>query len=897
MPAWENAPIVKAADSGPAWANAPVITPSTPPAEPKEYDPVPQGGKAPEGFYAVTGDDGKQTLRKNQSFGDIIASLNNLPGMGLAEHAGAGLVNLGGKAVSGLAGILSGGNPDTVRQVQDALHVTPPQSNDPILQGMGALNRGAEAIGAPVDKAVGNLPPGARTAIEATEEAIPDVASVLGMRGAIPEGTTTQTIARSPQDVAKEVGYTGLSTRADLAAPGNQAITNALISKDAGMLPGQTPSIAALDNAIKIGPGKVYRQAERDIPQQLTMRGDPLQDALKNLPNQVSQLPRSPDVEALQETMLSKPDFTRDELFANIREARERAKAHWKSGDPDKDALGDAYHALANSYEDFAGRQLEAANSDVSLADWQAARTQMAKNYQARAALSGPQGGENFNAQAYARTAERNPGLLTGDAAIVGHIAKGLPTSAAPGVVPDLAGAAAQTAGYIPVAGPMIRAKLEQLRTRGNSALPLGTQSNPALSYFFPQGKNPPPGWGRAPPAPPQFGGYLPSPAMVNAGGGMSTQNALEALGLTPDVQAAGALHPGAERLQALREQVSQPPMENIEPPRTQKWGEFSLSPQGAPPAAPQEGIPFANVLEHKPPPGGTPILAQGPPPGASDAQINFRNKLAADRLRKLAGDLRMEGPGGATGSPLDRARAALQRRQAPPPQAGQESFDDLMRSLHGVTGEPPQGFAKGGSVRRAFKGIPIVREIKAWPRDKDGGYIQPDKITPELAVIMAHNSERAVNQAQFATSKCGNQHTYDPTGDTICWHCNQYDKENNDCEVIVDIVAGLDGDIQEASSCRHFETIRAGDWEVKLKRMTKAEAMFGTARNGKGFGCGSKQKQRCGWRRTSKWGTDLYGDDTEWCSAYFMPTEPTGCCAINSTPTLPDGTPLKRKH
>lgn len=701
---WRDAPIVQAAaagDTSPAWANAPTVANS-----PKEGDPVPAGG-APEGFYAVTEDDGKKTLRREVGPADIIRWLGDIPGVGAAERLGQGAVNLGGKALSGLTGIVSGGDPDIVRRVQQATHVDLPPSNDPLVQGAEAAQRGAQVVAAPIDKVIGNLPAGPRTAIEAAEEAAPDVAALAGVRGALPEQAASLAIARSPAEVAKAAGYTGLRTRADLHAPGNQAITDTLISRDAGMVPGQTPSIAALENAAKVGPGQVYRQAEASLPPQMSMRGDALEGQLQNLPNQVSQLPRSPDVAALQETMLAQPEFSRDELFANIREARERAKAHWKSDDPDKGVLGDAYHALANAYEDFAGRQLEAAGSPVSLADWQAARTQMAKNYQARGALRG----EHFDPSVYGKIAERNPHLLTDNAAIVGHVANGLPASSLVGMAdigPAAGGAlAGEALGQhmgVPgvgamtgaIAAPLIRAKLENLITRGRPAVAAQTGTNPALSYYFDQGRLPP-GWNRAPssPLPSPFGGYLPAPSMVNAGGGASTASTLESLGLTPDVQAAGAQHPAAARLQALREQLSRPPMEQLEFQGPQSWGPPGLEtkPPSSETTSPLgETIPFADVLEQggnqarpvggvsKVPPRLAPQSPKGPnmrtpsgPPetteapisaGPSPAQAAFRNRLAADRLRKLAGDLRMEGPGGAEGDPIERLRAALERRE-----------------------------------------------------------------------------------------------------------------------------------------------------------------------------------------------------------------------------------------
>jgi ADP-Ribosyltransferase in polyvalent proteins len=799
-------------------------------AAPKEGDPVPAGGP-PQGFYAVTEHDGKQTLRHESGLYDVMRALSDLPGVGMAERMGQGAVRLGGKAASGIAGMLGGGN-EAVQGVQGAVNQATelPPTHDPLVAAQEALTHVVGEAAAPIDRAVGNLPAGPRTAIEATEEAIPDVGAVLGLRALAPRTAAVQEIARSPAEVSKAAGYTGLKTKADLAAPGNQAITDTLIGQDAGIVPGQRPSVASLENAIKVGPARVYRQAEESIPERLTMRGDPLEQDLGNLPQQVSQLPRSPDVTALQETMLSQPEFSRDELFANIREARERAKAHWKSDDPDKGALGDAYHSLANAYEDFAGRQLEAANSPVSLADWQAARTQMAKNYQAQGALRG----EHFDPHVYGKIAERNPHLLTSNAAIVGHVANHLPVGAASsGLLPTALGAAAgEAAGHLagaPVvggvmgaaAGPLIRAQLHDLLRRGRPDLAASTAGNPALSYFFDRGRMPP-GWNRAPssPLPAPFGGYLPAPSMVNAGGGASTPSTLESLGLTPDVQAAGAAHPAAARLAALREQLAQAPERPAEPVEfqgPQKWGDFSIAPQQPPAPAPQAskivdeggnplvlyhgtnanfdtfdpargqeygiyltpsmkyagmygpnvkavhadlrnplyvenkgeiaprnltkedidglraqgydgivsvtpgkpvskahevvafapeqvrpvgapappavapgGIPFENVLEQggtqRPPvgapgtivrpaakspkqqnvrtPPGAPTIATAPPPGPSPAQLAFRNKLAADRLRKVAGDLSLEGPGGATGSPIDRAREALERRQ-----------------------------------------------------------------------------------------------------------------------------------------------------------------------------------------------------------------------------------------
>jgi hypothetical protein len=939
---------------------------------PQDYDPVPTSG-VPEGFYAVTGDDGKKTLRRERgaldTIEDIPRALGDLPGVGMAQRVAQGGVRLAGKAASGIAGLF-GADPKAIQNTVNTATELPP-SNDPLVTAANVVGDVASRAAAPVDRAVSNLPPGPRTAIEATEEAVPDIASVLGMHGAVPEASAVAPVARTAAEVADAAGYTGLKTRADLRMPGNQAITDTLISQDAGIVPGQTPSIAALENARRVGPGRVYAQTEATIPHKLTM-DESLQADLGNLPQQVSQLPRSPDVAALQETMLAQPEFTRDELFANIREARERAKAHWKSDDPDKGALGDAYHSLANAYEDFAGRKLEESGSDISLADWQAARTQMAKNYQAQGALRGPQGAEHFNPQVFAGIAERNPHLLTGNAAIVGHVANGLPAAEMGGteglMAAGLGAAAGEAAGHfagVPVvggmagavAGPMLRAKLEQLRTRGNPTAAAGTTTDPALSYFFNRDQMPP-GWNRSP-VTPQIAGLLPPPAMVNAGGGASTANTLENLGLTPDVQAAGAQHPGAARLQALRETLTRPPMEEIPFQGPQKWGDFSIAPPqaGAPPT---DGIPSENVLEQggtdKPPvgapsaryrppskspnqnamrtPPGAPELAAGPLPGPSTAQLAFRNKLAADRLRKVAGDLSVEGPGGSSGDPLARVREALKRhergyadggevvRGSSSPgtpgvsgavrdalaalrnyfvdrprreiQAQREQYENSIIDDTNTAARPAPaksrtdyaaggriGFAKGGSV--PHKEVRQVRPIQDLPRDKNGMFIQPDELTDEIAVWVEHNRQRA-EKAYYADEYCGKTKTVDPKRKYNCGGCNQADGDK--CLWVYDDKKKGNPPLtinRAKGSCGPWEIIDRDDPEQRGNRMPASVAGYAVRVGGEPeevFSC-----EQCWKGIKSKWAPILKRGT--WCGEWGTTVQPGACCVVNGAPTV----------
>lgn len=564
---------------------------------PKDYDPWPADKPAPDGFNVIHTNGSPYIVHKFGT-GDIAQFVNDIPGVGMAERVGQGAIRLAGKAASGIAGIFGG--PDSVGRVQDTVNSATelPPSNDPLVQAAGAVGDVASKVAAPVDNAVGNLPPAARGVVEGLEQAVPDVASLLpGLGGVVRAGTkalglpvkeAATNIARTGAEVGAESGYTGLKTKADLASPGAQGITNKLIGSDAGLLPEQSPSVANLENARKIGPGKTYDETREALPDQLT-QDEQLQGALSNLPGQVSQLPRSPDVQALQEVMLNQPNMSKDELFANISESRERAKANWKSDDPDKNALGDAYSRIADAYEDFIGRQ-----PGVDLPKWQQARVQMAKNYLAQGALRG----ENFNAQSYGRVMEQSPHLLTGNAALVGTTANALPAAAPPGVMgamgPAAGGAlAGEVAGQhfgVPgvgalagaVGAPAVRAAIQRFMTRGNAGKAGATASNPALSYFFDHPAPTPP----EEPLPPGIAGLLPAPPMVNAGGGATTPNLLAELGLSPDVQAAGAQHPGSPRVPVPTGTAPpdpRPPMPDVPFQGPQNWSPFA--PQASPAA------------------------------------------------------------------------------------------------------------------------------------------------------------------------------------------------------------------------------------------------------------------------------------------------------------------------
>ena len=207
----------------------------------------------------------------------------------------------------------------------------------------------------------------------------------------------------------------------------SQAVTDRLAQHEAGLADGQELNYANIEAARKNGPAKVYDAAHAALPQTLT-QDTQLSNAIKGIGDTTSQLPSSPDVDMLKQHMLSQPDMTRDQLFANVQSAREKASKLFNATTPDAPALADAYQGLANAYEDFIGRQLSRPElrSPVSLEDFQNARTAFAKNYAVQTALKGT----SVDANKFATLQRKEPGLLTGPSSLIAEQANRYPLSA-----------------------------------------------------------------------------------------------------------------------------------------------------------------------------------------------------------------------------------------------------------------------------------------------------------------------------------------------------------------------------------------------------------------------------------------------------------------------------------
>lgn len=300
--------------------------------------------------------------------------------------------------------------------VHNVLHHTLRVGGD-VADVMPALGLGKTAVGA-VGEGIDALN-NARRAATLPITSMDDALDAVGYRN-LPSKTDGSTGAKVGESI------TGTPQLASAQTLSNQAVTDRLAMHEAGVDPFAYDELNydAIRSARKAGPGKVYDAAHDALPATLT-QDTTLQNAIKGVGDTTSQLPRSPDVDGLKNTMLNQPEMTRDQLFSNIQQARDRAARFFASDKPDDQAMGDAYQQLANAYEDFVGRKLDHPDSPVKLTDWQNARTAFAKSYAVEAALQGT----HVRASTIAALQRKNPQQLTGGLQLIAEQANRNPLS------------------------------------------------------------------------------------------------------------------------------------------------------------------------------------------------------------------------------------------------------------------------------------------------------------------------------------------------------------------------------------------------------------------------------------------------------------------------------------
>lgn len=519
----------------------------------------------------------------------------------------------------------------------------------PGVEGIGALSSGLDSAGDAFN-AVADAAARERLAQSTVGQAtgqLPSTELDAGLRNAV-----GHPIARN---LADEGGRSALINH-------NQVVGNRIAANETGVPGVLTP--AALD-AGAAAPNAVYARVEARLP--VTEALSPGAQA------QIAQIGANTTFPVDEQTAGAIENLKRGLLEPNqpvegaavIRQLRAlRRQGYANIGSEDDMAANGVSRGVLGRAQLDAARALEThiaetltPDSGVSLEQLQQARTALAKSEAVRGALQG----SNVNLRAIGRMYQADPELMTGGLRQLGEFAQRNPTVVGngrlgyepPSYMGDLLGSRVHgdpttmlsprfwsgLLGMNAAARRVLTGALDPALGLANSAFPLRDDS------LFSELAPPPPAPAPPPPA------RLSAPAMVNAGGGATTATTLEQeLGLTPDVAAAGAAHPGAPRIAAapaaLEDAQAPRTMETVQPPPFGASGLHNeLYPvaqltQGAPPSAAVQlpddlAIPFADLLAHGVEQAPAAGLSLAPMGAAQPEGIPFQ--VSADHL---AGDL-----------------------------------------------------------------------------------------------------------------------------------------------------------------------------------------------------------------------------------------------------------------
>lgn len=377
----------------------------------------------------------------------------------------------------------------------------------------------------------------------------------------------------------------------------NQQIGDVRLSGAAGIPAGAQPTQQAFDFGAE-APNAVYNRVAAALPTQAL--SPDAQTAVQNAG--VSDLiTHSPDSQAILDAQKARllgapggaaPQLTGDQIIGNMRALRQEGYQRLGSEDVEQQNLGKAQLDMARGLEQHVTDTLPE-NGDVSLAQFQDARTALAQNYAVRGALVG----NHISLPIIARLQRNDPGLLTGELQTAADFANEHPKvtglanriEVPPSIGNDM-GQALNSARSADVIGRMlgaagVTAKARSILTGDTAAaVQAARDSVPKsnLARFAP-----------LEPQPPQ-----PPPGMTAGPMGGGTPPAGPQPGVPPGIPLADLLSHGVEQ----------------EPPQG-----LSAGPMGAPPAnglhfqVPPESL-GARILHGGPPNSGMPFGLDGEP-------------------------------------------------------------------------------------------------------------------------------------------------------------------------------------------------------------------------------------------------------------------------------------------
>jgi hypothetical protein len=198
----------------------------------------------------------------------------------------------------------------------------------------------------------------------------------------------------NPSLISKGLSALGGRTKIQQGASAkNQAVTNAIVTKELGLSP-NTPLNKESFNAVREQAGKAYeavKQAMPEVSTDLTFASE-----VKNLGGRASdvaqefpELANNSEIENLVSALSKRDRFSTKAAIELVRRLRADATDHFKAfDDPAKKALGGAQKAAANAIEDLIERRLGMSGNATLMNDLRQARTLIAKTHDVEAATN-----------------------------------------------------------------------------------------------------------------------------------------------------------------------------------------------------------------------------------------------------------------------------------------------------------------------------------------------------------------------------------------------------------------------------------------------------------------------------------------------------------------------------
>lgn len=280
-----------------------------------------------------------------------------------------------------------------------------------------AVGAGAQYVGQKVGQYASD-----RLAARATQQA--EDTSANSVRDAVLQEGRKAGYVVPPTEVNPSATATALESISGKAATKqaaqavNQKVTNKLVATDLGLPPTQPITQEALAQ-VRQQAGQVYQQVKQvgniatdsEYLNALTKITNASDEVAKAFPGATT--PAADKIDALVNS-LSQDEFSAAQALEYTKRLRQQASANFalagRSADPEARALAQAQSQGADALEEMIGRHLQSQGNPDLLQSFQAARTTIAKSYQAQAALKGG----NVNAQRLAQQLQKGKPMSDG---------------------------------------------------------------------------------------------------------------------------------------------------------------------------------------------------------------------------------------------------------------------------------------------------------------------------------------------------------------------------------------------------------------------------------------------------------------------------------------------------